>query len=249
MRIDIISLFPEFIEAFYQHSIIGRARAQGLLELDVTNPRSFVYDRHRMVDDTIYGGGCGMLMKAGPLFAAVESVRRDVPRRRVILMGPAGSTFNQAKARELAAYDQLILLCGHYEGVDQRVIDCWEMEEVSIGDYILTGGELPAMVLVDSVARLIPGVLSGEDSAMEESVYSGLLEYPQYTQPREYEDIPVPEILLSGHHQNIDLWRFEKSLELTRKVRPDMFENYCRERTQELDKAEKKILQKVTDEK
>ena len=164
-------------------------------------------------------------------------------------MSPRGRVLDKDKIQELSQLSELVILCGHYEGVDQRVIDCWEMEEVSIGDYILTGGELPAMVLVDSVARLIPGVLSGEDSAMEESVYSGLLEYPQYTQPREYEDIPVPEILLSGHHKNIDLWRFEKSLELTRKVRPDMFENYCRERTQELDKAEKKILQKLTDEK
>ena len=188
-----------------------------------------------------------MVMMPQPIFDALRGIKAE--GKKILYMSPRGRVLDKDKIQELSQLSELVILCGHYEGVDQRVIDCWEMEEVSIGDYILTGGELPAMVLVDSVARLIPGVLSGEDSAMEESVYSGLLEYPQYTQPREYENIPVPEILLSGHHKNIDLWRFEKSLELTRKVRPDMFENYCRERTQELDKAEKKILQKVTDEK
>ena len=179
MRIDIISLFPELIETFFQHSIIGRARAAGLLDLDVTNPRNFTYDRHHMVDDTIYGGGCGMLMKAAPLYAAVEAVRRQVPRRRIIFMGPAGQTFTQAKARELATYDQLILLCGHYEGVDYRVEQDLADETISVGDYVLTGGELPAMTVTDAVARMIPGVLGAAAGAADDSFYSSLLEYPQ----------------------------------------------------------------------
>lgn len=176
MRIDIISLFPELIEAFFQHSIIGRARAAGLLDLDVTNPRNFTYDRHHMVDDTIYGGGCGMLMKAAPLYAAVEAVRRQVPRRRIIFMGPAGKPFDQAKARELATYDQLILLCGHYEGVDYRVEEDLADETISVGDYILTGGELPAMTVTDAVARMIPGVLGAASGAADDSFYSSLLD-------------------------------------------------------------------------
>ena len=237
-------------EAVLGESIIGRARMAGLIRLYCHQIRDYTLDKHHRVDDSPYGGGKGMVMQAEPIYRCYQAVCAELDEKPyVIYMSPKGNVFSQKKAAELSEKKNIFVICGHYEGVDQRVIDCWEMEEVSIGDYILTGGELPAMVLVDSVARLIPGVLSGEDSAMEESVYSGLLEYPQYTQPREYEDIPVPEILLSGHHKNIDLWRFEKSLELTRKVRPDMFENYCRERTQELDKAEKKILQKVTDEK
>ena len=228
-------------------SILGRAAEKNLIDIRLTDIREYTKNKHRKVDDYPFGGGQGMVMMPQPIFDALRGIKAE--GKKILYMSPRGRVLDKDKIQELSQLSELVILCGHYEGVDQRVIDCWEMEEVSIGDYILTGGELPAMVLVDSVARLIPGVLSGEDSAMEESVYSGLLEYPQYTQPREYEDIPVPEILLSGHHKNIDLWRFEKSLELTRKVRPDMFENYCRERTQELDKAEKKILQKVTDEK
>ncbi len=224
MRIDIISLFPEFIEAFFQHSIIGRARAAGLLELDVTNPRNFTYDRHHMVDDTIYGGGCGMLMKAGPLFAAVEAVRRDVPKRRVIFMGPAGATFTQAKARELAQYDQLILLCGHYEGVDYRVEESLADETISVGDYVLTGGELPAMTVTDAVARMIPGVLGAAGSAAEESFYGSLLEYPQYTKPALFRNMAVPDVLRSGDHAKIQAWRRRKSLERTLRLRPDLLE-------------------------
>lgn len=224
MRIDIISLFPELIEAFYRHSIIGRARVAGLLELDVTNPRNFTYDRHHMVDDTIYGGGCGMLMKAGPLFAAVEAVRRDVPKRRVILMGPAGETFTQAKARELAAYDQLILLCGHYEGVDHRVEESLADETISVGDYVLTGGELPAMTITDAVARMIPGVLGAAGSAADDSFYASLLEYPQYTKPAVFRGLTVPEVLRNGDHAKIDAWRRRKSLERTLQKRPDLLE-------------------------
>lgn len=247
MKIDILTLFPEMFVPVTTSSILGRAAEKNLIDIRLTDIREYTKNKHRKVDDYPFGGGQGMVMMPQPIFDALRGIKAE--GKKILYMSPRGRVLDKDKIQELSQLSELVILCGHYEGVDQRVIDCWEMEEVSIGDYILTGGELPAMVLVDSVARLIPGVLSGEDSAMEESVYSGLLEYPQYTQPREYEDIPVPEILLSGHHKNIDLWRFEKSLELTRKVRPDMFENYCRERTQEFDKAEKKILQKVTDEK
>lgn len=247
MKIDILTLFPEMFVPVTTSSILGRAAEKNLIDIRLTDIREYTKNKHRKVDDYPFGGGQGMVMMPQPIFDALRDIGAE--DKKILYMSPRGRVLDKDKIQELSELSELVILCGHYEGVDQRVIDCWDMEEVSIGDYILTGGELPAMVLIDSVARLIPGVLSGEDSAMEESVYSGLLEYPQYTQPREYEDIPVPEILLSGHHKNIDLWRFEKSLELTRKVRPDMFENYCRERTQELDKAEKKILQKVTDEK
>lgn len=247
MKIDILTLFPEMFVPVTTSSILGRAAEKNLIDIRLTDIREYTKNKHRKVDDYPFGGGQGMVMMPQPIFDALRGIKAE--GKKILYMSPRGRVLDKDKIQELSQLSELVILCGHYEGVDQRVIDCWEMEEVSIGDYILTGGELPAMVLVDSVARLIPGVLSGEDSAMEESVYSGLLEYPQYTQPREYEDIPVPEILLSGHHKNIDLWRFEKSLELTREVRPDMFEDYCRERAQELDKAEKKILQKVTDEK
>ena len=247
MKIDILTLFPEMFVPVTTSSIMGRAAEKNLIDIRLTDIREYTKNKHRKVDDYPFGGGQGMVMMPQPIFDALRGIKAE--GKKILYMSPRGRVLDKDKIQELSQLSELVILCGHYEGVDQRVIDCWEMEEVSIGDYILTGGELPAMVLVDSVARLIPGVLSGEDSAMEESVYSGLLEYPQYTQPREYEDIPVPEILLSGHHKNIDLWRFEKSLELTREVRPDMFEDYCRERAQELDKAEKKILQKVTDDK
>ena len=247
MKIDILTLFPEMFVPVTTSSILGRAAEKNLIDIRLTDIREYTKNKHRKVDDYPFGGGQGMVMMPQPIFDALKGIKAE--GKKILYMSPRGRVLDKAKIQELSQLSELVILCGHYEGVDQRVIDYWDMEEVSIGDYILTGGELPAMVLVDSVARLIPGVLSGEDSAMEESVYSGLLEYPQYTQPREYEDIPVPEVLLSGHHKNIDLWRFEKSLELTRDVRPDMFETYCRESTSELDKAQKKILQKVTDEK
>lgn len=247
MKIDILTLFPEMFVPVTTSSILGRAAEKNLIDIRLTDIREYTKNKHRKVDDYPFGGGQGMVMMPQPIFDALRGIKAE--GKKILYMSPRGRVLDKAKIQELSQLSELVILCGHYEGVDQRVIDYWDMEEVSIGDYILTGGELPAMVLVDSVARLIPGVLSGEDSAMEESVYSGLLEYPQYTQPREYEDIPVPEVLLSGHHKNIDLWRFEKSLELTREVRPDMFETYCRESTSELDKAQKKILQKVTDEK
>ena len=239
MRIDIISLFPELIEAFFQHIIICRARAAGLLDLDVTNPRNFTYDRHHMVDDTIYGGGCGLLMKAAPLYAAVEAVRRQVPRRRIIFMGPAGKPFDQAKARELATYDQLILLCGHYEGVDYRVEEDLADETISVGDYILTGGELPAMTVTDAVARMIPGVLGAASGAADDSFYSSLLECPQYTKPAVFRGMAVPEVLRNGDHAKIEKWRRQSSLSRTLDLRPDLLE-HC-----ELSPKDVEILNKL----
>lgn len=242
MRIDIISLFPELIESFYEHSIIGRARKAGLLVLDVTNPRNFTFDKHHMVDDTIYGGGCGMLMKAQPLYTAVEVVRRAVPKSRVIFMGPAGTTFTQAKARELAQYDQLIFLCGHYEGVDYRVETELADETISIGDYVLTGGEIPAMVVTDAVARMVPGVLGATASAAEDSFYNSLLEYPQYTKPAVFRDMAVPDVLRNGDHAKIEAWRTRQSLLRTLIQRPDLLD-HCT-----LTPAAEKVLQELKQE-
>ncbi len=247
MKIDVLTLFPEMFVPVTTSSILGRAAEKNLIDVRLTDIREYTNNKHRKVDDYPFGGGQGMVMMPQPIFDALRAVGAE--NKKILYMSPRGRVLDREKIQELSKLPELVVLCGHYEGVDQRAIDFWNMEEISIGDYILTGGELPAMVLIDSVARLIPGVLSGEDSAMEESVYSGLLEYPQYTQPREYENLQVPEVLLSGHHKNIDLWRFEKSLELTRDVRPDLFETYCRENASELDKAEKKILEKTVNRK
>ncbi len=223
MRIDIVSLFPELVTAFFAHSIIGRARAAGILDLAVTNPRDFSTDKHHHVDDTPYGGGSGMLMQAAPVYAAVEHI---LPERtaatRVILTAPTGTPFTQETAKRLATYERLVLICGHYEGIDQRVEDGLTDETISIGDYVLTGGELPAMIITDAVARMIPGVLGAADSAGEDSFYTGLLEYPQYTKPAVFRGREVPEVLLSGHHANIAAWRRRESIRRTWQRRPDL---------------------------
>ncbi len=228
MRIDVISLFPEFIEAFYAQSIIGRARAAGLLELGVTNPRDFAHNRHGHVDDTLCGGGAGMLMQCGPLFEACEAVLPEkTPKSRVILLSPAGVPFTQEKAKELyRAYDRLVLICGHYEGVDARVEAHLADELISIGDYVLTGGELGAMVVIDAVARMVPGVLGDAASAASDSFSEPLLEGPQYTKPARYRDWDVPDILLSGDHAKIARWRRKESLRRTMKQRPDLMKRF-----------------------
>lgn len=238
MRIDIISLFPEFIKAFYDHSIVKRARGANLLELSVTNPRDFTHDRHHMVDDTPYGGGNGMLMKAEPVFLATEYVCLDVPKRRIVLLCPTGKQFTQEKAKELAQYDQLIFICGHYEGIDYRVEKHLADETISIGDYVLTGGELPAMVVVDAVARMIPGVLGAAGGAAGDSFYVPLLEYPQYTKPVEFRGHRVPEVLFSGHHKNIEEWHHRESLRRTWLKRPDLLEK------QTLSSSDAKLIEK-----
>lgn len=223
MKIDIISLFPEFFSAFFDHSIIKRAIAANRLTMSVTNPRDFAHNKHNQVDDTMYGGGAGMLMMAPPIFEAVESVTQEKEvRRRVIFLGPAGVPFTQEKARQLATYDQLILVCGHYEGVDYRVEENLVDETISIGDYVLTGGELPAMVVADAVARMIPGVLGAASGAVEDSFYRPMLEGPQYTKPQVYRDWEVPEVLRSGHHKHIADWRLQEAVKRTIVCRPDL---------------------------
>lgn len=218
MRIDILTLFPEICEGPIKHSILGRAQEAGLLQLVVTNIRDFSHDHHKKVDDYSYGGGPGMVLRPEPIFEAVESL----PPGKVILMTPAGRVFNQAIARELSRESHLIFICGHYEGVDERVREGRVDLELSIGDYVLTGGELPALVVTEAVSRLIPGVLGNEDSAIEDSFSEHLLEYPHYTRPREFRGMTVPEVLVSGHHEEIRQWRRREALLRTFKRRPDL---------------------------
>lgn len=237
MRIDILSLFPEFLNMFSNWSIIGRAREQGKVEINNINIRDFSNNKHKKVDDYPFGGGQGMVIKPEPIFDAINSVKR--PKSKVIYLSPQGKTFNQGMANELSKEDHIILLCGHYEGIDNRIIENYIDEEISLGDFVLTGGEIPAMALVDSVVRLIPGVLSSEESFMDESHYDGLLEYPQYTRPREFMGHKVPDVLLSGNHENIENWRKKQALKATFVKRPDLLES------KKLDKEESEILSKI----
>ena len=218
MKFDVLTLFPEMFDCLNQ-SVIGRAVEKELIDINLVNIRDFSNNKHKKVDDTPYGGGSGMVMMPDVVYRAFQSVKSE--KAKVIYMSPQGKTLDKKKVEDLAKQEHLIILCGHYEGIDQRVLDKIVDEEVSIGDYVLTGGEIPAMVLIDSVSRYIKGVLN-EDSIKEESFSNGLLEYPQYTRPENFEGEKVPEILLSGNHQNIDKWRKEKSLEITKKKRPDL---------------------------
>lgn len=241
MNIQVLTLFPEMFTAV-KSSILGKAEEKGLLSISLTNIRDYTVDKHNRADDYPFGGGAGMVMMADPVFRAMEAV--GAAGKRTIYLSPRGRILDQPKIEELAKEEDLILLCGHYEGVDQRILDYWNMEEISIGDYILTGGELPAMVLIDSVARMIPEVLKNAHSALDESIYSGLLEYPQYTKPRQYREMEVPEVLVSGNHKLIDLWKLEQSLLLTKKRRPDLFAQFLK-KSGELTKEEKRILEKI----
>ena len=218
MKFDVLTLFPEMFEILNQ-SIIGKAIEKELIDINLINIRDFSKDKHKKVDDTPYGGGAGMVMKPDVVYDAYQSIKDR--NAKVIYMSPQGKPLNQKKVEELSKENHLIILCGHYEGIDQRVLDKIVDEEISIGDYVLTGGEIPAMVLIDSVSRYVEGVLK-EDSIKEESFSNGLLEYPQYTRPEIFEGMKVPEVLLSGHHENIEKWRKEKSLEITKKKRPDI---------------------------
>ena len=227
MRIDIITLFPEMCEAVMSESIIGRARKAGAVEINCHQLRDFAFDKHRRVDDTPYGGGMGMLMLAEPIALCFEDICKQVGKRpHFIYMSPQGKTLTQSRIKELAQLDNVCLLCGHYEGVDERLLEEFVDEEISVGDYVLTGGELPAMVLSDAICRMLPGVLSNDECFTQESHYNGLLEYPQYTKPAVWRDMEVPAVLLSGHHANVEGWRAEQSLIRTEKLRPDMLENY-----------------------
>ncbi|MCX7921833.1 MAG: tRNA (guanosine(37)-N1)-methyltransferase TrmD [Clostridia bacterium] len=240
MRFDVLTLFPDIFRAVMNESIIGRAQESKIIQVNTINIRDFSTNKHRKVDDYPYGGGNGMVMTAQPIYDAYNSILTEVGNKpRVIYMSPQGRVLTQKIAEELKSYEHLVLLCGHYEGVDERIIEEIVDEEISIGDYVLTGGELPAMVLIDCVSRLIPGVLSNENSFTEESHYSGLLEYPQYTRPYEFNDRKVPEILMSGHHANIEKWRRQQALKRTYFKRPDLFERLS------LSKEDKKKLQEI----
>ena len=222
MKINIMTLFPEMFEPI-RASMIGRAADNGIIELNIVNIRDYTEDKHCRVDDTPFGGGAGMLMQVQPI---ISCYRQNDFAGRTIYMSPRGRKLSQGIAEELAGEGELTILCGHYEGVDERALTELSAEEISIGDYVLTGGELPAMVLVDAVARFIPGVLASDESVLEESIYSGLLEYPQYTRPRTMEEGEVPGVLLSGDHKKIELWRFEQAMKLTKERRPDMWQNF-----------------------
>lgn len=227
MRIEIATLFPEMCEAVLGESIVGRARRAGKIELNCRQIREYTNDKHRRVDDTPYGGGMGMVMQCEPIYNCWLAFCNETGTRpHTIYMSPKGRIFNQSKAVELSRMENIFIICGHYEGVDQRVIDKIVDEEISIGDYVLTGGEIPAMVVADAVARMCDGVLSDEMCFKDESIYSGLLEYPQYTRPEVWEGESVPPVLLSGHHKNIEKWRHERSMELTAERRPDLMELY-----------------------
>ena len=241
MKIDILTLFPEMFTPL-KTSMLGRARDNGLLDIRFTDIRDYTKDKHNRTDDYPFGGGVGMVMMADPVFSALKAVGAE--NKKIIYMSPKGKILDQGKIEELSKTEEMVILCGHYEGIDERILEHWDIEEISIGDYILTGGEPAAIVLVDAVARMIPGVLSHDESAMDESIYSGLLEYPQYTKPRSYEGLDVPEVLTSGNHRAIHLWRFEQALRLTKERRPDLFEKFL-ENAGELAKDEKKVIEKV----
>src|SRR5882672_4707886 len=220
MKIDVLTLFPEMFAGPLDESIVKRARAAGLLDLSIHNLREYTHDRHRTVDDKPFGGGPGMLLKPEPIFEAVEHLARA--ETRVILLSPAGRKFDQSRGRELALQTHLLLICGSYEGFDERVREALVDDELSIGDYVLTNGGLPAMVIIDAVTRLLPGALGDDESARDESFSQSLLEYPHYTRPAEFRGMKVPEVLLSGHHAEIEKWRAEQARERTMKRRPDL---------------------------
>ncbi|MHB8064206.1 MAG: tRNA (guanosine(37)-N1)-methyltransferase TrmD [Ruminiclostridium sp.] len=226
MKFDVLTLFPDTFNIVMRESIIGRAQEKGFVEVNAINIRDYSKDKHKKVDDYPFGGGNGMVMTCQPVIDAYNDLTKDMKTKkpRVIFMSPQGRVLTQQIASEFSKEEHLILLCGHYEGIDERIIEEIVDEEISIGDYVLTGGELPAMVLIDCVSRLIPGVLSSEGSYSDESHYNGLLEYPQYTRPADYEGKIVPDILLSGHHANIEKWRNQQSLERTKQKRPDLYE-------------------------
>ena len=225
MKFDIMTLFPDMVRTVLSESIIGRAQEAGLVTVRCHNIRDYSTNKHRNTDDTPYGGGMGMVMTCQPIYDCYQSVRADFAegeRVRVIYMSPRGRIFNHAVAKELSEYDRLVFLCGHYEGVDQRILDEIADEELSIGDYVVTGGEIPACIVTDAVARLVDGVLADRECYENESIASGILEYPQYTKPRSFMGREVPEVLLSGDHKRIDRWRLEQSVAITRESRPDL---------------------------
>ena len=240
MKIKVLTIFPEMLRPMLEASILGRAIEEGLIEVELIDIRPFSELKHKNTDDYPFGGGPGMVMLAQPIVDAVEACTKDGFHGKRLYLSPRGRTFDQTMAEELARDGELLLLCGHYEGVDQRAIDLVIDEEVSIGDYVLTGGELGALVIIDAVSRLIPGVLGSDESSQDESFSSGLLEYPQYTRPREYRGLTVPDVLLSGDHAKINRWRRDRALELTWRRRPEMLKSV------ELDKKDRLFMQRLT---
>lgn len=235
-----MTLFPEMCERVLDESIIGRSREAELVEINCINIRDFSTDKHRRVDDTTYGGGTGMIMQCQPIYDCFCALKEKIGSRpHLIYMSPQGKTLTQSRVKELAKMENIAILCGHYEGVDERVIEELVDEEISIGDYVLTGGELPALVLADSITRMLPGVLASDEAFEQESHYSSLLEYPQYTRPYEWHEKKVPDVLLTGHHANITKWRREQSIMRTLERRPEMLENA------ELDKKDRKFLESL----
>ena len=227
MHISVLTLFPDMIRQNAQVSIIGRAVEAGFLGIDAVDIRDYAFNKHHKVDDYPYGGGAGLVMQAEPIYLAYEAVVKDLKKKpRVIYTDPKGKTFDQKMAAEFAKEEELIFLCGHYEGVDERVLTEIVTDLVSIGDYVLTGGELPALVMIDAISRLVPGVLHNDQSALSETFENNLLEYPQYSRPEEWHGMKVPEVLLSGHHENVERWRHEQSVRKTLSNRPDLFEKY-----------------------
>lgn len=237
MKIDILTLFPEFFSLLINWSIIGRAYEEKMVEINSINIRDFSQNKHKKVDDYPFGGGSGMVMKPEPIFDAINSVKNQ--NSRVIYLSPQGKKFNQELANRLSKEEHLILLCGHYEGIDNRIVEHYVDEEISIGDFVLTGGEIPAMIIIDAIVRLLPGVLRSDESFIDESHYNGLLEYPQYTRPREFKGHLVPDILLSGNHQKIEAWRKEEALKATLLKRPDLL------KTKSFSKEELSLLTKI----
>lgn len=234
MNFHVMTLFPDMINSALSESIIGRAGANGLISIEAVNIRDYAFNKHNKVDDYTYGGGAGMLMQAEPVYQCYLDVyKRCKSKPRVIYMTPQGEVFNQAKAVELSKEEDIIFLCGHYEGIDERVLEEIVTDNISIGDFVLTGGELPSMIMIDAIARLVPGVLHNDISAEYESFSDGLLEYPQYSRPEVWHDKKVPEILMSGHHANVEKWRHEQSLERTRIRRPDLYEAYVQNNPEE----------------
>ena len=240
MNYHVLTLFPEMIENGMNTSITGRAITKGLLSLEAINIRDFAFNKHQKVDDYTYGGGAGMLMQAEPVYLAYEAIaNRTAKKPRVVYLTPQGQVFNQAMAREMAQEEDLVFLCGHYEGIDERVLEEIVTDYVSIGDYVLTGGELPAMVMMDSISRMVPGVLNNQESGETESFAGNLLEYPQYSRPAEWMGKKVPDVLLSGHHANIEMWRREQSILRTLQKRPELLEDAV------LSKKEKQYLEQL----
>lgn len=240
MRIDIMTLFPQMCNMVLDESIIGRARKAGKVEINAVDIRDYTNDKHRRVDDKPYGGGMGMIMQADPIYKCFNALCDQIGEKpHLIYMTPQGKTLTQDRVKELSKMSNIAILCGHYEGIDERVIEELQPEEISVGDYVLTGGELPALIVADSVARMLPGVLSDDECFEDESHFNSLLEYPQYTHPSVWNNRKVPDVLLSGHHQNVDSWRREQSLKRTFERRPDMLENA------ELSKKDKLFLESL----